>query len=153
MTEDSQHAQAETDVTTTSSSTSDTEEKPLSTMIDLCSDPSASSSQMRINQVNSSISCTVSLKNASCFHRLCISRTYMYYQSFQRFLFYKFKVLSRQDEAGTCPGQSKSTISIWDRARMGKLDHARQQRITRLMAAYVVKNIRPFSTVQSANFR
>ena len=47
----------------------------------------------------------------------------------------------------------KSLPTIWERARMGKMDTARQRRITRKIAAYLVKDMRPYSTVESDYFR
>ena len=43
--------------------------------------------------------------------------------------------------------------NIFDRARMGKLDETKKHRITRKIAAYLVKDMRPYSTVESEFFR
>ena len=43
--------------------------------------------------------------------------------------------------------------NIFDHARMRKLYETKKQRITRKIAAYLVKEMRPYSTVESEFFR
>lgn len=65
--------------------------------------------------------------------------------------FFDFQVAETGD-AGTNI-TTKSLPTVWERARMGKMDTARQHRITRKIAAYLVKDMRPYSTVESDYFR
>ena len=50
-------------------------------------------------------------------------------------------------------GSATEVPNIWDRARMGKIDSSKQHRITRKIAAYLVKDMRPYVTVESEYFR